>query len=138
MRHEALGLFLEAPVGDLPDLVPGGEHPVCAGHDHAARLGARGRGGELGERRDDRVEDGMVERVALGGVGDRQAGDVLCRPVDQQLAAGELVRGGAGGHGGRLACVDDTPVGSAKALRRLPLPSGNTKRPEPGERIGCI
>jgi hypothetical protein len=44
------------------------------------------------ERRRDRVEDRVVERVALGRVGDRQAQDAVGRPVGEDLAAD-----GAGG-----------------------------------------
>jgi hypothetical protein len=47
---------------------------------------------ERGERRRDRVEDRVVERVALGRVGDRQAQDAVGRPIGEDLAAD-----GAGG-----------------------------------------
>ena len=46
--------------------------------------------GELAERRGDRVEDRVVERVALLRVGDRQPQDSRRRLVDQQLAVGQL------------------------------------------------
>jgi hypothetical protein len=55
---------------------------VGAGEEHAARPTV-----ELGERRGDRVEDRVVERVSLGRVGDRQAQDAVARPVGEDLAA---------------------------------------------------
>jgi hypothetical protein len=55
---------------------------VRAGEEHAARTGV-----QLGERRGDAVEDRVVERVALGRVGDRQAQDPDARPVGEDLAA---------------------------------------------------
>jgi hypothetical protein len=39
------------------------------------------------ERRRDPVEDRVVERVALGRVGDGQAQDARARPVGEDLAA---------------------------------------------------
>ena len=88
MRHEPLGALLELLVGDLADVVAGREHPVRARHEHAARL--RGGVGQLGERRGDRVEDRVVERVALGRVGDRQAHHARGGLIEEQLAVGEL------------------------------------------------
>jgi hypothetical protein len=42
---------------------------------------------EAVERRRDPVEDRVVERVALGRVGDREAKDAVARPVGEDLAA---------------------------------------------------
>jgi hypothetical protein len=55
---------------------------VRASDEHAAGLVGRGV-----ERRGDPVEDRVVERVALGRVGDRQAQDAVGRPVGEDLAA---------------------------------------------------
>jgi len=55
---------------------------VRAGDQHAA-----GVVGAVVEGRGDPVEDRVVERVALGRVGDRQAQDAVGRPVDEDLAA---------------------------------------------------
>jgi hypothetical protein len=55
---------------------------VRAGEQHAARVVL-----EVADGRGDRVEDRVVERVALGRVGDRQAQDAVRRPVDEDLAA---------------------------------------------------
>jgi len=55
---------------------------VRAGDQHAA-----GVVGAAVERRGDPVEDRVVERVALGRVGDRQAQDAVGRPVGEDLAA---------------------------------------------------
>jgi len=55
---------------------------VRAGDEHAA-----GVVGAVVEGRGDPVEDRVVERVALGRVGDRQAQDAVGRPVDEDLAA---------------------------------------------------
>jgi hypothetical protein len=55
---------------------------VGAGEEHAARAGV-----QVGERRGDPVEDRVIERVALGRVGDREAQDALARPVGEDLAA---------------------------------------------------
>jgi hypothetical protein len=85
VRHQALGLFLEAPIVDLADLVARREHPVRAGDDHAAGLVLRG---ELAQRRRDGVEDRLVESVALGRICDGQARDVLEGAVHEQLARG--------------------------------------------------
>jgi hypothetical protein len=63
---------------------------VGAGEEHAAH--AVGVGPGAAERRRDPVEDRVVERVALGRVGDRQAQDAVRRPVGEDLAAD-----GAGG-----------------------------------------
>jgi hypothetical protein len=62
---------------------------VCAGENDAAHALVLV---ERGERRRDPVEDRVVERVALGRVGDRQAQDAVGRPVGEDLAAD-----GAGG-----------------------------------------
>jgi len=53
---------------------------VLAGEDQAARAV------ELGDPRGDRVEDRVVERVALGRVGDGEPDDALGRLVDEELA----------------------------------------------------
>jgi len=55
---------------------------VRAGDQHAA-----GVVGAVVEGRSDPVEDRVVERVALGRVGDRQAQDAVGRPVGEDLAA---------------------------------------------------
>jgi hypothetical protein len=55
---------------------------VGAGDQDAARV----LGVEAGERGRDAVEDRVVERVALGRVGDRQAKDAVRRPVGEDLA----------------------------------------------------
>jgi hypothetical protein len=66
---------------------------VRAGEQHAANAVAVAVAvGEAAERRRDPVEDRVVERVALGRVGDRQAQDAVGRPVGEDLAAD-----GAGG-----------------------------------------
>jgi hypothetical protein len=62
---------------------------VRAGEEHAADAVVPA---ERGERRRDPVEDRVVERVALGRVGDRQAQDAVGRPVGEDLATD-----GAGG-----------------------------------------
>jgi hypothetical protein len=59
---------------------------VRAGEEHAAHAVGVGLGA-ADERRRDPVEDRVVERVALGRVGDRQAQDAVGRPVDEDLAA---------------------------------------------------
>jgi hypothetical protein len=59
---------------------------VRAGEEHAADAVVPA---ERGERRRDPVEDRVVERVALGRVGDRQAQDAVGRPVGDDLAADE-------------------------------------------------
>ena len=86
VRDELLRTLFELLVGDLADVIARGEHPVRARQQHAARL--RVERGEFGQRGADGVEDGVVERVALGGVGDRQAHHPLRRLVDQELAVG--------------------------------------------------
>jgi hypothetical protein len=58
---------------------------VRAGEEHAAHAVGIGLG--AAERCRDPVEDRVVERVALGRVGDRQAQDAVGRPVDEDLAA---------------------------------------------------
>jgi hypothetical protein len=55
---------------------------VRAGEQHAARGLV-----EVAQRPGDRVEDRVIERVALGRVGDRQAQDAVGRPVGEDLAA---------------------------------------------------
>jgi hypothetical protein len=55
---------------------------VSAGEQHAP-----GALVQVRERRGDPVEDRVVERVALGRVGDRQAQDAVGRPVGEDLAA---------------------------------------------------
>jgi hypothetical protein len=86
MRDELLRALFELLGGDLPDVVAGGEHPVRSRDEDAARprLGPA----QLGERLADRVEDRMVERIALGRVRDRQPHHIRGRLVDQELAVG--------------------------------------------------
>ncbi len=66
------------------DVVAGGEDLAGAREDQAAGLQAGKDGGE-------RVEDLVVERVALGLVVDRQPRDVRRRLVEPQLPARELL-----------------------------------------------
>ena len=70
VRDQSLGALHELLCRDLADVVTGREHPVGSGDDHAARapLVRRRRLRQLLERGRDRVEDGVVERVALGRV----------------------------------------------------------------------
>jgi hypothetical protein len=82
VRHEPLSALFELLARDLADVVPGREHPVRAGDHHAARAG-RSPARELGERPGDRVENRVIQRVALGRVGDGQPDDPICRLVDQ-------------------------------------------------------
>jgi hypothetical protein len=55
---------------------------VRAGEQHAPHVI-----GDVAHRLADPVEDRVVERVAPGRVGDRQAQDAVRRPVDEDLAA---------------------------------------------------
>jgi hypothetical protein len=59
---------------------------VRAGQQHAADAVVAV---ERDDGRRDPVEDRVVERVALGRVGDRQAQDAVGRPVGDDLAADE-------------------------------------------------
>ena len=96
VRDELLRALFELLVGNLADVIAGREHAVRAGEHQAACR--RCRRAQLAQRRGDRVEDRMVERVALRRVGDREASDILGRLVDQQLAVCELAGWSAGGH----------------------------------------
>jgi hypothetical protein len=57
---------------------------VGAREEHAARAVVHA---DAVERRRDAVQDRVVERVALGRVGDREAKDAVARPVGDDLAA---------------------------------------------------
>ena len=81
---ERLGVFGEAVLGQAADVVAGAEDAAGAGDDQAAGLDASAR--VVG----DRVEDLVVERVALVRVVDAQPRDVLGAARRDQLAAGEL------------------------------------------------
>ena len=87
VRDEALGLLREDVVGDVADVVARGEHPVGAGEQDHARVA------DVVEHGRDRVEDRVVERVALGRVGDREPEDAVRRPVEEQLARHERAGG---------------------------------------------
>ena len=89
MGDERLGVALEALVGDRPDVVAGRERLAGAGDEDAADVDAVV---ELRQRRGDRVEDGVGERVALPGVVQRQPRDRIGGEVEQQLAARQLPR----------------------------------------------
>jgi hypothetical protein len=78
---EALGLLGEDLALEVAEVVARGEHAVRAGEQHAPGVVL-----EVRERRGDPVEDRVVERVALGRVGDRQAQDAVGRPVGEDLA----------------------------------------------------
>src|SRR4051794_19387237 len=82
MGDEPLGLLGEDRSGEVAEVVARGEHPVRAGEKDAAHAVV-----EPVKRRRDRVEYRVVERIALGRVGDRQAQDAVRRPVDEELAA---------------------------------------------------
>src|SRR3954471_19775884 len=89
---EGVGDQRLGPVGEIvtpgpPDVVARREHGPLRGQQQAARVV------ELARRLGDRAEDRVVERVALGRIADREAGDVRRGPVQPQLALGEL--GGA-------------------------------------------
>jgi hypothetical protein len=87
VRHEPLGLFGEDVVGDLADVVARREHPLRAGEQHRARVA------DVVQDGGDRVEDRVVERVALGRIGDREPEDAVRRPVEEQLARHERAGG---------------------------------------------
>ncbi len=65
MRHQSLRLGLKPAVTQIGDVVAGGERRLLAGDDHAAGIELTQGGGEP-------VEDRVVERAALAGVGDGQ------------------------------------------------------------------
>jgi hypothetical protein len=77
------GWATSASAREVADVVARREHRPLRRDQQAARVELRQRGGE-------RVEDLVVERVALGRIGDRQPGDVVRREVQAQLAAGLL------------------------------------------------
>ena len=58
--------------------------PVSDEHARVADVAQHGR---------DRVEDRLVERIALGRVGDREPEDAVRRPVEEQLARHERAGG---------------------------------------------
>ena len=87
VRDEALRLLGKDLIGNVADVVAGREHSLGAGDDHAARLDAVV---ELLHRGRDRVEDVVVERVALAGVADLEPRDSLRGPVEDQLPRSEL------------------------------------------------
>src|SRR5205085_8288456 len=103
VRYEPLGAQLEFIVGDLSDVVSRREHPVRAGDDYAPRPL------ELAEGLRDRVENRMVEGVALGWVRDRQPRDALRGFLDDQLAVRELAPGDIGGHRAKANRADPEP-----------------------------
>src|SRR5215211_3198282 len=75
------------PLGELlrryvADVVPRREDCLRARDYHAVR-------GEPRDRLGDRVEDLLVERVALGGIADREPGNAIGRLIQQELAGGE-------------------------------------------------
>jgi hypothetical protein len=84
MRDERLRLLREDLARQVAEVVARREHPVRAGEQDAARRVVVAR---AVERRRDAVEDRVVERVALGRVGDREAQDAVARPVGEDLAA---------------------------------------------------
>jgi hypothetical protein len=87
VRDQTLGLLGEDVVGDLADVVARGEHPPGAGQQHHARVA------DVVQHGRDRVEDRVVERVALRRVGDREPKDAVRRPVEEQLARHERAGG---------------------------------------------
>ena len=108
MRDEPLGLVGEHRDG-LPqraDVIPGRERGPLAGDDHAA-------GVELGQGRCEPVEDRVVERAALVGVGNRQPRDARGRLVDEQTPA--AARRAA------AASSPDLPVGLLEDNERVAL-----------------
>ncbi len=79
LRDEPLGLLGEDVVGDVADVVARGEHPAAAREDHAARVLQRR------QLAGDRVEDLVVQRVALRGVGDRKPEDAIGGSIDDHF-----------------------------------------------------
>ena len=77
----------------------------------------------LGELSEHAEIEALVERVALGRVGDRQTYDAVDRPVDQELAAGELARGGVGEHSGGRLVGPFGPLGCPPVSAPTPAPA---------------
>ena len=86
MRDEGLRVALQGLVGDRADVIAGRERSAGAGDHDAPGLDSLG---ELGQGGRERVEDLMVERIALLGIRERQSGDRLGGTIEDQLAGGE-------------------------------------------------
>jgi hypothetical protein len=85
VRDQRLRAVGELVARQVADVVAGRERRPGRRDEQAACV-------EVGQRRRERVEDLVVERVALAGVVDRQPRDVIRRVVQTQLAAGEVDR----------------------------------------------